>query len=98
MTGRTHQIRIHAAAAGAPLLGDVAHGGPRRLVRSDGGVVTIDRVGLHAARIDVTVDGVVEWSGRRSASRLDLTSIWTDLGGDEAAFDAAVTGPDLDAP
>ncbi|HJZ87022.1 MAG TPA: RluA family pseudouridine synthase [Polyangia bacterium] len=27
-TGRTHQIRVHAAAAGHPVVGDLRHGGP----------------------------------------------------------------------
>ena len=46
-TGRTHQLRVHAAHAGAPLLGDVLYGGPRRVVRPDGRVVTARRVMLH---------------------------------------------------
>ncbi len=45
-TGRTHQIRVHLAAAGAPLLGDARYGGPRRV-----GEVAVPRVMLHAARL-----------------------------------------------
>jgi len=47
-TGRTHQIRVHLARLGAPLLGDARYGGPRRI-----GEVAIPRVMLHAARLDV---------------------------------------------
>ncbi len=42
-TGRTHQIRVHLAHLGAPLLGDARYGGPRRV-----GEVAIPRVMLHA--------------------------------------------------
>ncbi|BDG03745.1 RluA family pseudouridine synthase [Anaeromyxobacter oryzae] len=47
-TGRTHQIRVHLAALGAPLLGDPRYGGPRRV-----GEVAIPRVMLHAARLEL---------------------------------------------
>lgn len=47
ITGRTHQLRVHATRAGMPLLGDVAYGGPRRLVSSDGRVLGCPRVALH---------------------------------------------------
>jgi 23S rRNA pseudouridine1911/1915/1917 synthase len=47
-TGRTHQIRVHLAALGAPLLGDPRYGGPRRV-----GEVAIARVMLHATRLEL---------------------------------------------
>jgi 23S rRNA-/tRNA-specific pseudouridylate synthase len=47
ITGRTHQLRVHAARAGAPLLGDVAYGGPKRLTGQDGRVLACPRVALH---------------------------------------------------
>ncbi len=47
-TGRTHQIRVHLAHLGAPLLGDARYGGPRRV-----GEVAIPRVMLHARRLVV---------------------------------------------
>ena len=42
LTGRTHQIRVHLAALGHPLLGDAAYGGPRD---------AIARQALHAWRV-----------------------------------------------
>jgi 23S rRNA pseudouridine1911/1915/1917 synthase len=47
-TGRTHQIRVHLAHLGAPLLGDPRYGGARRV-----GEVAITRVMLHAARLEL---------------------------------------------
>jgi 23S rRNA pseudouridine1911/1915/1917 synthase len=47
-TGRTHQIRVHLAHLGAPLLGDARYGGPRRV-----GEVGVPRVMLHARRLVV---------------------------------------------
>lgn len=50
-TGRTHQLRVHAAKAGAPLFGDHAYGGERRLTLLDGRVLTARRVMLHCHRV-----------------------------------------------
>jgi len=47
-TGRTHQIRVHLAHLGAPLLGDPKYGGPRMV-----GAVSVPRVMLHARRLEL---------------------------------------------
>jgi 23S rRNA pseudouridine1911/1915/1917 synthase len=46
-TGRTHQIRVHLAAIGHPLVGDPAYGGRRAAP----GVPVFHRQALHAARL-----------------------------------------------
>lgn len=52
-TGRTHQIRVHAAHAGHPLLGDRRYAGPAFLTRADGQRLECPRVALHAARLEL---------------------------------------------
>lgn len=47
-TGRTHQIRVHLAHLGAPLLGDPRYGGPRRVLETG-----VPRVMLHARRLEL---------------------------------------------
>jgi 23S rRNA pseudouridine1911/1915/1917 synthase len=47
-TGRTHQIRVHLAHLGAPLLGDARYGGPRRVLAT-----SVPRVMLHARRLSL---------------------------------------------
>ncbi len=47
LTGRTHQIRVHLAHTGSPLLGDVLYGGPKS-VRFGQEVRAINRVMLHS--------------------------------------------------
>ncbi len=47
-TGRTHQVRVHLAHLGAPLLGDPKYGGARMV-----GSIPVLRVMLHAARLEL---------------------------------------------
>lgn len=47
ITGRMHQIRVHLAEAGFPLLGDTRYGGPKQL-----GEISVPRHMLHAMSLD----------------------------------------------
>ncbi|MEX0869798.1 MAG: RluA family pseudouridine synthase [Nitriliruptoraceae bacterium] len=47
-TGRTHQIRVHLAGAGHPVLGDTVYGGPRGLSAAVG----LARQALHAIELE----------------------------------------------
>jgi 23S rRNA pseudouridine1911/1915/1917 synthase len=49
-TGRTHQLRVHFAWLGHPLVGDTLYGAPRA-ARIEGREVALDRTFLHAAAI-----------------------------------------------
>lgn len=51
-TGRTHQLRLHLAHRGAPMLGDRAYGGPLRLMKA-GKVMVLDRIALHAHFVEI---------------------------------------------
>jgi 23S rRNA pseudouridine1911/1915/1917 synthase len=54
-TGRTHQIRVHLAARGHPILGDAVYGrGATARARGDAWAPLITRQALHAAALDVT--------------------------------------------
>lgn len=46
VTGRTHQVRVHASAMGHPLMGDILYGAPESAV--------ITRPALHAYSLSVT--------------------------------------------
>ena len=77
ITGRTHQIRVHAAHAGAPLLGDGDYGGPTRLTLEGGRSLSLRRIYLHCARV------WIEPLGLELAAELpaEIVELWTKLGG-----------------
>lgn len=57
VTGRTHQIRVHLAHAGHPIVGDRTYGGARRLTLPSGEILGAPRVLLHAARLSMRHPG-----------------------------------------
>lgn len=86
-TGRTHQLRVHCARAGVPILGDVEYGGAPRIVLRDGVVITARRLLLHCAR--VSLPGAPGAARRTFVSPVppDLRAAWRALGGVETALD-----------
>lgn len=79
-TGRTHQIRVHLAAIGHPIVGDPTYGGLRRRVPANlRAVQRLERPFLHATRLAFThpVDGRrVEFD---SPLPLDLQAVIDDI-------------------
>jgi 23S rRNA pseudouridine1911/1915/1917 synthase len=91
-TGRTHQLRVHAAHAGVPLFGDRAYGPAKPSVAPSGAVIAFERVALHCVRVcfEAPVRRAFE-----SPVPPALSSLWAELGGAssdwENALDAART-------
>lgn len=77
LTGRTHQIRVHAASLGAPLAGDAKYGDPAANRRLAG--LGLERLFLHAARIG-PADTTADWLPTVSAPLpADLQHVLTRL-------------------
>jgi 23S rRNA-/tRNA-specific pseudouridylate synthase len=88
VTGRTHQLRAHAASAGAPLLGDPSYGGPRRARLADGRVLPLPRVLLHAAWAELELHG--ERLRVAAPPPPDFVSLWEAVGGNAAELERAL--------
>jgi 23S rRNA-/tRNA-specific pseudouridylate synthase len=81
-TGRTHQLRVHAAAHGLPLFGDVHYGGHKRAVMPNGRVLTARRTMLHCAALDLpAIDGAP--LALRCDPPADFGRLWRGAGGNE---------------
>jgi 23S rRNA-/tRNA-specific pseudouridylate synthase len=91
ITGRTHQLRVHAAAANAPLLGDTTYGGPRRLLAPDGSVHSIPHVALHAASVELVHAG--QPLRVEAPFPAVLLALWQSLGGDAGVWQQAAELP-----
>jgi 23S rRNA pseudouridine955/2504/2580 synthase len=61
ITGRTHQIRVHLASLGTPIVGDFKYGGAESRGKGD----IADKLHLHARSIDI---------GRPDGGRLQVTA------------------------
>ncbi len=80
-TGRTHQLRVHAARFGAPLFGDHAYGGERREAMPCGTVVTARRVMLHCAQLSFPSPSGGDRMQFQAPARSDMRRAWLALGG-----------------
>jgi 23S rRNA pseudouridine955/2504/2580 synthase/23S rRNA pseudouridine1911/1915/1917 synthase len=92
ITGRTHQLRVHASHAAAPLLGDRAYGGPKSLTLDSGRVVALDRIALHCARVVIDGEGPGGAHIALVSSVPDaLAAMWVALGGAAEAWEKAAS-------
>ena len=52
-TGRTHQIRVHLASMGHPVVGDFLYGAPRAVSAKNEAAISLPRNFLHAAALQL---------------------------------------------
>ncbi|MGA8763697.1 MAG: RluA family pseudouridine synthase [Candidatus Sulfotelmatobacter sp.] len=77
-TGRTHQIRVHVASIGHPVVGDTIYGAPGEM-RASSGVVSLSRNFLHAAQLEFSHPRTGEWVALKSALPVELRKFLEDL-------------------
>jgi 23S rRNA-/tRNA-specific pseudouridylate synthase len=88
VTGRTHQLRLHAAGAGSPLFGDATYGGSARYVLATGAVRSFERIALHAAWIELSIGG--RTLRIDAPPPADLEGLWREVGGSDDDWARAI--------
>lgn len=85
LTGRTHQVRVHLAAIGHPIVGDETYGGIRIASVTDPrrrqALKQVDRPLLHAARLALDHPRTGERMVFTAPWPDDLSAAWSALGG-----------------
>ena len=88
-TGRHHQIREHLASLRSPLFGDRKLRGPTSVTASDGRVIALERILLHAARVVLRAGAVSDAPIEISAPIPQaLREAWRMLDGADDAWSA----------
>lgn len=82
-TGRTHQIRVHTASRGHPVLGDDKYGGRETDQKSR--EMGVPRLALHAARL--SIDSSDETADFRAPVPEDLRHLFKQAGYDPTQLD-----------
>jgi 23S rRNA pseudouridine1911/1915/1917 synthase len=72
-TGRTHQIRVHMAHEGTPLLGDAMYGGRKQRAARSTGAATFETIARHMARHALHASRL-SFAHPESGSRLTFTT------------------------
>ena len=80
-TGRTHQVRVHCASIGHPLLGDPVYGRIPSRLRPMLARLRFRRQALHAARLGFVHPVTGERLGFVSMPPVDMTELIVELGG-----------------
>jgi len=92
-TGRTHQLRVHAQAAGVSLFGDLHYGGDKRWTLPSGRVVRAGRTMLHCYALVIPAIGRSGKLELRCPPPDDFTLVWSRLGGQQHALGALDNEP-----